>query len=107
VSEASFESVNDGCYRLRGRVTFATVPALWRESEAMFSSSADSLSVDLDEVVHADSAGLALLIEWLRSAGQAEKSISFEHVPEQLYSIAQIGQLGSILSLRQDSGTSS
>ncbi|MCK5640463.1 MAG: STAS domain-containing protein [Gammaproteobacteria bacterium] len=101
MSEASFESVNDGCYRLSGRVTFASVPALWCESKAMFSSPADSLKVDLKGVVHADSAGLALLIEWLRSARQVEKSISFEYVPEQLYSIAQVSKLGSILPLRR------
>lgn len=97
--------VSDGSYRLSGRVTFATVPTLWSESKSMFTSLAESLNVDLVEVVHADSAGLALLIEWLRSAVQAQKSISFVHVPEQLYSIAQVAQLSSVLPLRQDAGT--
>lgn len=99
MSEASFECVNDASYRLIGRVTFATVPAIWHESKAMFVSPADSLSVDLGEVVHADSAGLALLIEWLRGAQQAKKSIHFKHIPEQLRSIAELSQLERILPL--------
>ena len=100
MSEASFESVSEGCYRLSGKVTFATVPAVWRESEAMFISPANELSVDLAEVAHADSAGLALLVEWLRSARQLKKTIHFKQVPEQLHSIARLSQLDNILSLR-------
>ena len=106
MSEASFDNISEGNYRLSGRVTFATVPAVWHESEAMFISPAQSLSVDLAGVVHADSAGLALLIEWLRSAQRVEKTISFKHVPEQLHSIAKLSQLDSILSLLRKEETS-
>jgi phospholipid transport system transporter-binding protein len=50
-------------------------------------------------VTRADSAGLALLIEFLRTAGHAGNSVHFVNVPEQLLSIARVSGLESILSL--------
>ena len=53
----------------------------------------------LKGVTRADSAGLALLLEWLRRSERAGCSISFVNVPEQLMSIARICGLEGILPL--------
>ncbi len=58
-----------------------------------------AIEIDLKGVTRADSAGLALLVEWLRAAERAGKSISFVNVPVQLSSIARISGLDEILSL--------
>jgi phospholipid transport system transporter-binding protein len=57
------------------------------------------LRVDLAGVTRADSAGLALLVEWLRESEIAGNSIEFVNVPAQLLSIARVCGLDDILAL--------
>ncbi len=82
----------DGACRVEGPLTYATVPALAREHP-----SHPATSIALDGVTHADSAGLALLLEWLRTAGEAGESLTFHDLPEQFISIAQVSNLADLL----------
>ncbi len=50
-----------------GELTFQTVPGLYRESAGWFAGEGE-LVIDLAAVTRADSAGLALLVEWLKRA---------------------------------------
>ena len=59
----------------------------------------EQITVDLKGVTRADSAGLALLVEWLRESENAGNSIEFVNVPTQLLSIARVCGLEEILSL--------
>ena len=58
-----------------------------------------TLGVDLRDVTRADSAGLALLVEWLRESEHTGNEIVFTNVPDQLLSIARVCGLDEILSL--------
>ena len=86
----------DGILYLSGVLGFATAPLLLE----LFDSRARRLSrivVDLGEVLHADSAGLALLLELMRLARRRNQTIAFRSLPEQLTAIARVCNLCRLL----------
>ena len=98
---------SDGRFRISGELTFATVTPLLAESRGLFAGAGHSIEVDLSRVERADSAGLALLIEWMRQARNQEQSIRFFNLPEQLMAIASASDLDGILPLARGHGESS
>ena len=79
-----------------GALTFDTVPGLYQESGAWFAGSGD-LIFDLGKVERTDSAGLALLIEWLRRATLANRKLQFANIPEQVQTLIRINGLQDTL----------
>jgi anti-anti-sigma regulatory factor len=63
----------------------------------MKSADRTRISIDLAGVTRSDSAGLALLIEWLRESEQLGKTITFLNMPAQMQSIARVCGLDGIL----------
>lgn len=88
----------DGCFILSGALNFQTVPMVWQQGLDLFNE-APSLVLDLQQVSRSDSAGLALLIEWMRFARQQNKPISYINMPTQMLAIARASSLDSILPL--------
>lgn len=86
--------------QLSGELTFSTVNSLLAESAALFES-ISSLNIDLSAVTKSDSAGVALLVAWLRSAKQAGKQLVFSNIPEQMLIIADISGLDELLSVQE------
>lgn len=91
------EPRDEGGYAVSGELTFATVPAAWRETQNLFVDG-QSLRFDLTAVERADSAGIALLIEWLRLARRNGARVSYEHMPPQILAIARVTGLEAMLS---------
>ena len=54
--------------------------------------------VDLSAVTHADSCGLAVLLEWLRASRQLGGSLSFVGLPVSLQSLAHLYGIDSLLT---------
>lgn len=104
MAEASFEQVAAGRYRVGGEMGFATVTGLLAASQAAFSAPSHDLEIDLSGVTRVDSAGLALLVEWLRQARGGGKSIVFGHIPDQLRAIARVSDLEGILPVETAPG---
>ncbi len=69
------------------------------QSTIMFESITD-LDIDLAEVSHSDSAGLALLIHWIRFAKQTNKKIVFHNIPAQMMAIADVSGLNELLPIQ-------
>jgi phospholipid transport system transporter-binding protein len=88
----SFEALDAGHYRVSGELGFATVPTIWEQSRARLDDG-DSAEIDLGGVTNVDSAGLALLIEWIRLARSRDKRLVFLRVPEKLTALARISEL--------------
>lgn len=74
-----------------------TVTDLHKRSEQAFRGAA-SLEIDLANVPEGDSAGLALMIEWLRLAKQHQQQIHFKNVPEQIAALARISEVENLLN---------
>jgi len=88
------------CYLISGELTLETAKAVLAETESQFGKPAQ-LDIDLAQVTRADSAGLALLITWMRQAKQSDRKISFAHLPVQMLAIAKASGLDTILPLKQ------
>jgi phospholipid transport system transporter-binding protein len=93
---APFESLGGGRYRVAGDLDFATVPDVWQQSRAALDDSAEPV-IDLGGVRHVDSAGLALVIEWLRWARRNGRRLSFVAVPKDLHALARISEVEEFL----------
>jgi len=87
-------------YQLTGSLSFKQVSTVVNLLDSAIANANNSdVSVDLSGITHSDSAGLALLIEWLRRARQQSVRLVFLNLPDQLHEIARISALLPILSL--------
>lgn len=98
VSKAAI-TIDDGRWKISGEMTFATVTGLLAQSRDLFAQAGARIEVGLEAVERVDSAGLALLIEWMREARTLDKAIYFSKLPEQMMAIAAASDLDSILPL--------
>ncbi len=100
MAEPKLSSSAEGRYQVCGDLTFGTVLGLLDSGTEMLDGAGEGpIEVDLGEVGHADSAGLALLIEWMRAARQGGRELSYRNIPTQLMAIARVSDLEEILPL--------
>ncbi len=93
--ELKFERKDNRLY-LTGILTYATVPELLTQQKALLAY-AETLEVDLQGISKSDSAGIALLIAWIRALREEERSIVFLNLPKQLQAMARVSGLEGIL----------
>lgn len=97
MNTASLEALGDGRFRVSGVLDAATTPALLRESQERFADK-KSIDVDFSPVTESDSAGLALLIEWMRTARRQGQKLRFTNVPPQVAALARISEVDDLLA---------
>ncbi|WP_455221887.1 STAS domain-containing protein [Kaarinaea lacus] len=88
-TSVSLDKVDEGHFKISGVLNFETVPMVWQKSQSLFRGCA-SLAIDFAEVTHSNSAGLALLTEWMRLARANNQTIVFHHIPTQMQEIARV-----------------
>jgi len=93
---ASFERLEGDRSRVVGALEFATVTHLLPEGKAAIDSGHASV-IDLGGVTASDSAGLALLIEWLSVAKAAQRSLRYDKVPLQLQQLARLSEVDHLI----------
>ena len=98
MADASLTDNGNGHWLLAGELGFFSVPALLEHAGAEMMGKS-SVEVDLKGITRSDSAGLALLVEWLRESERKGNRIRFVNVPEQMMLIARVSGLDEILSL--------
>ena len=98
MTDAQLVENEDGSWLLQGELDFDSVLSVLQHAGVNMLGKSP-LRVDLKGVSRADSAGLALLVEWLRESEIAGNSIEFVNVPAQLLSIARVCGLDDILAL--------
>jgi len=79
-----------------GEINFDTTVSLWNHSLPFFSHP-EELIFDFSGVTKTNSAGLALLLEWIKYAKQAKKRIIFKNLPAQLTSVAAVAGINKLL----------
>ncbi len=95
---ATFEVLTDGRSRVLGSLDLTSVSALLREgSDAVRRGHA--AVIDLQGITSSDSAGLALLIEWLSVARAARQPLRYDNIPMQLHQIARLSDVEELLTL--------
>ena len=95
---ATLEALGNGRFKVHGALNADTATDLLEHSERAFQG-AGSIDLDLSGVPEGDSAGLALLIEWLRQAKQQKQEFRLHNVPAQIAALARISEVDELLSL--------
>jgi phospholipid transport system transporter-binding protein len=96
-SSAAFEPLAGERGRVVGALEFGSVAALLPVGGAAICEGKAPV-IDLAAVTGSDSAGLALLIEWLSVAKAAGRSLRYENIPSQLHQLARLSDLDSLIS---------
>ncbi len=91
------EDMGEGRFRLVGDMSFGTAESILRKSEDLFEAYT-RIEVDLSGVEKADSAGLALLLEWTTWAIQTVREIRFVDMPERVLAIARVTEVENLLA---------
>jgi len=92
--------LDDHQYAVAGELNMQTVPAIAKTAAELLTNCQGVITIDLSAVSRADSAGLALLIDWLRLARQFQYEIQFKSLPAQLMQIARVSELHEILPIQ-------
>ena len=95
--EFTLEDRGDGCFALAGDMSFDTAGRILKDSEPVFEEHT-RIEVDLSGVTKTDSAGLALLLEWITWANHTVREIRFLNTPEKLHAIARTTEVEDLLS---------
>lgn len=94
------ESLGAGNFAIHGDLNFESASLILDQSRQLFSDH-DLINVDLSGVLDADSAGLALLLEWLSWANHYNYKIHYQHIPQRIAAIAEISEVDKLV--RSDS----
>ena len=92
----NFEATAPGRYRVTGSLQFDTVAEALQASRAIFDEH-KQIELDLEGVESTDSAGLALLVEWVGLAHRESRSLVFRHLPKQALALAHISEVEKLL----------
>jgi phospholipid transport system transporter-binding protein len=96
MSEFTIEDAGSGCFLVKGKMTFRTAGQILADSELMFEDHT-RIEVDLTGVTHTDSAGLALLLEWITWANHTVREIRFVGTPAKIDAIAKTTEVDHLL----------
>lgn len=96
-ARAAFVAIAGGAYRLEAPLIFATVPTLRQPGLDLIAAAAADVEFDLQRVTMADSAGLALLIDWLAEAGARQRTLRYLKVPEGLGALAVLSDVEALI----------
>ena len=88
----------NGSFKLLGELSFASANLALKQTAKLFSSAAP-MEFDLSGIGRVDSAGVALLLEWRRSAHERGGKLDFVSPPDQLRAIAHVSGVDGILGL--------
>ncbi len=97
MADFTLEDRGDGQFALSGEMTFETAERILRESEAPFEEHTQ-LEIDLSGVTLTDSAGLALLLEWVTWANHTVREVHFDALPERIIAIAKTTEVEGLLT---------
>ena len=97
MTDFTLEDCGDGCFALSGDMTFDTVDRILKASEDPFEEHSQ-LQIDLSGVTDSDSAGLALLLEWVTWANHTVREIRFTGMPERVMAIAKTTEVDRLLT---------
>jgi phospholipid transport system transporter-binding protein len=97
---AAFEIAvtSPGRFAARGALTFANARRARSEGlHVLHTSSARDLEVDCSGIAHSDSAGLAVLLDWLAAMKKEGRPLCFTHLPPGLLAVARISGVEQML----------
>jgi phospholipid transport system transporter-binding protein len=98
VDAFAIEQTGPGRLEVRGALSFETAAAALRSGTRLIGSAAGPCTIGLSRVTTGDSAGLAVLLEWLAVARAKGTPLRYESVPDQILAIARISDVQGLLT---------
>ncbi|TWI55401.1 phospholipid transport system transporter-binding protein [Pseudomonas duriflava] len=100
MSRSTLSEKVPGVYALSGVLDHDSVVELRKEGQRLLTAStASSIVIDCEDVEHANSAGLSLLLAFQRDVLSASKTLEIWHLPDEMKQIAGVCGLLDILPL--------
>lgn len=96
MSEFELREIAAGQFELRGEMSFRTADRILAASRKPFARP-DEIRIDFAGVTDADSAGLALLLEWKSWAMSRQSTVEFTSLPRSILSIARTTEVDHLL----------
>lgn len=93
---ATLSANGDGSWRIEGVLDFASVAALFGRTREVLAG-ADAVTLDLSGVERANSAGVALLLEWRREARRRGIALELAGLPEAVLRVARLSGVEDVL----------
>ena len=81
--------LSDTSYFVEGDLTFFSLNKKTIKSFD-FLNITKKICIDLEKVTSADSAGLALMIEWIKQSKLHSTNLTFKNIPQQLLTLARL-----------------
>jgi len=95
------EAQADGRYRLAGDLGFDAAADILQRGRAAFAGES-AVRVDLAEVSDADSAGLAVILQWVGEARREGRDLRFDNLPKRLADLARISGVSDFVPVVPD-----
>lgn len=83
-----------------GALEFDNVAELKRDGERLLTQHPEINSVDLTKVTKAGSAGISLLLCWLRYAKASGRKLRFVNLPEDMLGVARVTGVEALLTVK-------
>ncbi|HYB33508.1 MAG TPA: STAS domain-containing protein [Steroidobacteraceae bacterium] len=87
----------DGHYAAEGALTFATARRARELGARLWAGNGAALEVDCRGVTTCDSAGLAVLLDWLGAARRRGRALHYTNLPPGLTALARISEVEALL----------
>jgi len=92
-----FAKKQDDVFSISGSLDKSSVPRYWANRSALIKKAGDTFSIDLSEVSHCDSAGIAFLIQLQNEILVSNKTISLLNPTDQILKLIKLSHLEDIL----------
>jgi phospholipid transport system transporter-binding protein len=99
MSENGITARDNGVFEVTGQVTFQSVPQFLAHTDKWLHGGTGKVTIDMHGVTLADSAGLALLIEWLQLSRSAKREIVFTNMPDQMRDLIRVNGLTQVFGI--------
>ena len=88
-----------GRFAVRGALTFETARRAREQGMRAFAAgNASVIDVDCTDVTSADSAGLAVLLDWISSASRSGRKLRFYGIPPEIRAVARLSEVEDFLA---------
>lgn len=99
MKNAKLTSVNPQQAQLSGRLDRLTAKELLEQGRRLITKSGSDWQVDLAEVSHSSSVGIALLLDWLRYGRGEKVTVNFINVPAKMCEVIEFSGLSEVFNL--------
>jgi phospholipid transport system transporter-binding protein len=89
MAKLSLTEQSPGYFTVEGNLTFSSIDQETLQS-FRFLKGIETVYIDLAKVGTTDSAGLALMIEWIKQSRMIRAQLRFKNIPDQLMALAKL-----------------